>query len=72
MIAVVRTPVQTEVKGPTVTLKWASPLWGVEDGQRIEVVGFVRAEHRTLAIWRDDEGRLAEVPIEMLRMEPHA
>lgn len=41
-----------------------------EVGQRIEVVGFVHFARETWAAWLDDEGRLHEIPIDAIRMEP--
>lgn len=39
---------------------------GVENGERIEIVGFVAKGHATYAVWRDDDGRLYDIPAHLL------
>ena len=47
-----------------------SVLFPAKPGQTIEVVGFVHHTAMTWALWRDDEGRIWEIPTWAIRMQP--
>lgn len=47
-----------------------SSMWDCENGDRLEVVGFVAHGGLTWALWRDDEGAIHEIPTWAIRLQP--